>query len=112
MNHPWIADRMHKIDASGIRKVFDLAANMKNPINLSIGQPHFDTPEVIKEAAKHAIDNGKNAYSQTQGIRSLIDKIQTSVNCGVPASRPQGVYHQRDQRGVDAGSGVPGESGR
>ncbi len=67
MSHPWIADRMHKIDASGIRKVFDLAANMKNPINLSIGQPHFDTPDVIKEAAKRAIDSGRNAYSQTQG---------------------------------------------
>lgn len=71
---------MHKIDASGIRKVFDLAANMKNPINLSIGQPHFDTPEVIKEAAKRAIDSGRNAYSQTQGIVSLIHKIQQSVD--------------------------------
>ncbi len=76
MNHPWIADRLHQIDASGIRKVFDLAANMKNPINLSIGQPHFDTPEVIKEAAKRAIDQGRNACSKTQGIRPLIDKIQ------------------------------------
>jgi Zn-dependent alcohol dehydrogenase len=47
---PWIADRMQRIDASGIRKVFDLAATMKDPINLSIGQPHFDTPEPIKQA--------------------------------------------------------------
>ena len=50
MSEEWISDRMHLIDASGIRKVFDLAANMKNPINLSIGQPHFDTPDVIKDA--------------------------------------------------------------
>jgi aspartate aminotransferase len=79
MSDRWIADRMHKIDASGIRKVFDLAATMKNPINLSIGQPHFDTPEPIKAAAKKAIDAGRNAYSQTQGIRPLLEKIQTSV---------------------------------
>ncbi len=76
MNHPWIADHLHQIDASGIRKVFDLAANMQNPINLSIGQSHFDTPEVIKAAAQRAIDQGRNAYRQTQGIRPLIDKIQ------------------------------------
>jgi aspartate aminotransferase len=89
MSHPWIADRMHKIDASGIRKVFDLAANMKNPINLSIGQPHFDTPEVIKEAAKRAIDGGRNAYSQTQGILPLINKIQQSV---------EAEYHHADRK--------------
>ena len=50
MSERWIADRMHQIDASGIRKVFDLAATMKDPINLSIGQPHFDTPQPIKDS--------------------------------------------------------------
>ena len=33
---------MRLFDSSGIRKVFDLAARMKDPINLSIGQPDFD----------------------------------------------------------------------
>ena len=42
--HPWIADRTKAFDSSGIRKVFDLAAKMKDPINLSIGQPDFDVP--------------------------------------------------------------------
>jgi len=80
MSERWIADRMHKIDASGIRKVFDLAAQMTDPVNLSIGQPHFDTPQPIKDALKQAVDTGKNAYSQTQGIAPLIQKIQTSVD--------------------------------
>ncbi|MCA9093854.1 MAG: aminotransferase class I/II-fold pyridoxal phosphate-dependent enzyme [Planctomycetaceae bacterium] len=80
MSERWIADRMHKIDASGIRKVFDLAAQMTDPVNLSIGQPHFDTPQPIKDALKQAVDAGKNAYSQTQGIAPLIQKIQTSVD--------------------------------
>lgn len=76
----WVADRMHQIDASGIRKVFDLAAKMKDPINLSIGQPHFDTPEPIKQALFAAVNNGKNAYSQTQGIAPLLAKLQTQVD--------------------------------
>jgi aspartate aminotransferase len=79
MSQRWIADRMHKIDASGIRKVFDLAATMKQPINLSIGQPHFDTPVPVKLALKQAIDAGKNVYSQTQGIKPLLELIQESV---------------------------------
>jgi aspartate aminotransferase len=79
MSQRWIADRMHKIDASGIRKVFDLASKMKDPVNLSIGQPHFDTPEPIKEALKQAVDVGKNAYSVTQGIPELREKIDAAV---------------------------------
>ncbi|MBX3440396.1 MAG: aminotransferase class I/II-fold pyridoxal phosphate-dependent enzyme, partial [Planctomycetaceae bacterium] len=80
MSSRWIADRMHQIDASGIRKVFDLAANMKDPINLSIGQPHFDTPEPIKRAFHEAVDAGHNAYSQTQGIRPLLDTLQADID--------------------------------
>lgn len=80
MSDRWIADRMHLIDASGIRKVFDLAAKMKDPINLSIGQPHFDTPTPIKDALFAAVNAGKNAYSQTQGIAPLLVKLQTNVD--------------------------------
>lgn len=79
MSQRWIADRMHKIDASGIRKVFDLASKMKDPVNLSIGQPHFDTPDAIKDALKQAVDTGKNAYSVTQGIPELREKIDAAV---------------------------------
>lgn len=79
MSERWISDRLHRIDASGIRKVFDLAAQMKDPINLSIGQPHFDTPQPVKDALERAVEEGKNAYSQTQGISPLLSKIQDSV---------------------------------
>ena len=84
MTHPWIADRMHKIDASGIRKVFDLAAKLKNPINLSIGQPHFDTPEPVKRALCDAVNAGKNVYSQTQGIAPLREALQRRVAAEFP----------------------------
>lgn len=68
-----LADRMNLIDASGIRKVFDLAANMKDPINLSIGQPDFDIAEPVKQAAIDAIQAGRNGYTVTQGIEPLRD---------------------------------------
>lgn len=70
-----IARRMAKIDASGIRKVFALAEKIKNPINLSIGQPDFDTPEKIKKEAIAAINQGFNKYTPTQGILALREAI-------------------------------------
>lgn len=80
MSEQWISDRLRNIDASGIRKVFDLAASMENPINLSIGQPHFDTPQSVKDALCQAVQDGHNAYSQTQGIRPLVSTIQQQVD--------------------------------
>jgi aspartate aminotransferase/aminotransferase len=76
----WIASRMRSIDASGIRKVFELARSLKDPVNLSIGLPHFDVPEPIKAAAKAAIDRGANTYTVTQGIPELRDKIQADLH--------------------------------
>ncbi|HLN28781.1 MAG TPA: aminotransferase class I/II-fold pyridoxal phosphate-dependent enzyme [Gemmataceae bacterium] len=75
MHDHWIAERMRHIESSGIRKVFELARSLKNPINLSIGQPDFDVPEPIKAAAHAAIDRGDNAYTVTQGIPELRGKI-------------------------------------
>src|SRR3954471_16822401 len=71
----WIAERMSHIESSGIRKVFELARSLKDPVNLSIGQPHFDVPDPVKAAAKDAIDQGRNAYTVTQGIPELRAKI-------------------------------------
>lgn len=76
----WIADRTLAFDSSGIRKVFDLAAQLKNPINLSIGQPDFDVPQPIRDACKQAIDEGKNSYSPSQGIAELREQISATVN--------------------------------
>ena len=80
MNDAWIADRMKHIDASGIRKAFDMSKSMKDPINLSIGLPDFDVPEPVKAAAIEAIEAGHNAYTVTQGIPELRTKIQAAVD--------------------------------
>jgi aspartate aminotransferase/aminotransferase len=76
----WIADRMRHIELSGIRKVFELARSLKDPVNLSIGQPDFDVPEPVKAAAHAAIDRGANGYTVTQGIPELRAKIQAAVH--------------------------------
>src|SRR5947209_18197991 len=80
VNDAWIADRMRHIDASGIRKAFDMAKSMKDPINLSIGLPDFDVAGPVKAAAIEAIEGGFNAYTVTQGIPELRGKIQAAVD--------------------------------
>lgn len=70
-----ISKRMDRIDSSGIRKVFNLASELENPINLSIGQPDFDVPDEIKQEAIRAIKAGFNKYTQTQGVLELREKV-------------------------------------
>lgn len=79
MAHPWIADRALAFDSSGIRKVFELAAKMADPINLSIGQPDFDVPAGAREAAAAAMQSRRNAYTLTQGIAPLRERLQQQV---------------------------------
>ncbi|GAC1448758.1 MAG: aminotransferase class I/II-fold pyridoxal phosphate-dependent enzyme [Isosphaeraceae bacterium] len=80
MNDAWIADRMSRIEASGIRRAFDMARSMNNPINLSIGIPDFDVADPVKAAATDAMQRGCNAYTLTQGIPELRGKIQAAVD--------------------------------
>lgn len=68
------------VDASGIRKVFDLAAKLEDPINLSIGLPDFDVPEEVKAAAIDAIRQGHNRYTQTQGILPLLTRLREDLD--------------------------------
>src|SRR5215203_4422507 len=81
----WIAKRMSGIEASGIRKIFELGRGLKDPVNLSIGQPHFDVPEPIKRTAKDAIDRGENGYTVTQGIPELRSKLAADVRGRLPS---------------------------
>src|ERR1700759_4624978 len=76
----FISKRAHGVDASGIRKVFDLAAKMKDPINFSIGLPDFDVPEAAKTVAIEAIRGGHNRYTQTQGIAPLRERLRKELS--------------------------------
>jgi aspartate aminotransferase/aminotransferase len=94
----WLATRLSGFDSSGIRRIFDLAAHLTDPINLSIGQPDFDVPESVKSAAIEAIRAGRNGYSQTQGIAPLRDALAAQIKA----------RHSSDDRAVLVTSGTSG----
>ncbi len=63
------------MNISEIRKVFELAQKLNNPIDLSIGKPDFAVPKEIKEEAQKAIENDFNDYSLTVGVLELRKKV-------------------------------------
>ncbi len=62
------------------QKSQELKASGKDVINFSVGEPDFDTPDHIKNAAKHAIDNGSTKYTPVAGIdklkQAIVEKFQ------------------------------------
>jgi aspartate aminotransferase/aminotransferase len=75
----FLSKRSRSVDASGIRKVFDLAAKLENPINFSIGQPDYDVPASVRQAAIDAIQDRKNGYTVTQGIAPLRERVAAEL---------------------------------
>ena len=69
--------RVKLINLSGIRKMFELVG--EDSINLGLGEPDFDTPHHIKEAAKTALDDGFTHYTVNKGIIELRDAISTKL---------------------------------
>jgi aspartate/methionine/tyrosine aminotransferase len=66
-----IAKRSHEVEWSGIRVMFALADEIPGVVNLGIGQPDFDTPEFIRDAAKKALDEGYTRYPPAKGFEDL-----------------------------------------
>jgi len=67
------AERVKDIEISGIRRLFEAAG--PDSINLGLGQPDFDTPQHIKDAAIKAIQEGKTGYTGNNGIPELRSAI-------------------------------------
>lgn len=70
-----ISELAKKYPASGIRKMFDLAADYDNVIALTLGEPNFNTPEYIKEAAKKALDDNYTHYAPNAGLPVLREAV-------------------------------------
>lgn len=70
-----ISNRALNYPPSGIRKMFDLAAQYPDAIKLTVGEPNFDTPEYIKAAAKKALDEGQTHYAPNAGIPELREAV-------------------------------------
>ncbi|MEG2684891.1 MAG: aminotransferase class I/II-fold pyridoxal phosphate-dependent enzyme [Erysipelotrichaceae bacterium] len=71
----YLSDTAKEIKPSGIRKFFDLATQMKDVVSLGVGEPDFDTPWSIREAAIYSIQSGKTFYTANKGLPQLREEI-------------------------------------
>ena len=63
------------IKPSGIRKFFDIAAEMDDVITLGVGEPDFTTPWHIREAGIYSLETGKTFYTANRGLAPLCSEI-------------------------------------
>ena len=84
-NHlPSLSRIARDLPPSGIRKFFDIAAQMQDVISLSVGEPDFATPWAVREAAIYSLERGQTAYTSNYGIlelRKLIAKQIGRASC-------------------------------
>ncbi|MBI4567003.1 MAG: pyridoxal phosphate-dependent aminotransferase [Planctomycetes bacterium] len=87
---PRISERAQRIQASGIRAIFDRGQRIPGAIDLAIGQPHYDIPEPVRAAAHAAIDAGCGKYSSTQGYDDLLRLVSHHLceRHGLPPDEP------------------------
>jgi len=90
------SERVTGIDLSGIRKIFEAAG--PGSINLGLGQPDFDTPQHIKDAAIKAIQEGKTGYTTNNGLPELRAAISRKFK------NENGIKYHPDQLLVTAGA--------
>ena len=70
MRNP-LSERITDIPFSGIRKFFDIAAEMKDVISLGVGEPDFDTPWHIRDEGIYSLEKGRTAYTSNAGLKEL-----------------------------------------
>ncbi len=71
----YLSARIASLETSPIRKLIDLVGRMPDVLRLHAGEPDFDTPLCIREAAKDALDDGFTHYAHTAGLRELREAI-------------------------------------
>ena len=70
MRNP-LSKTITQIEPSGIRKFFDIVAEMKDAISLGVGEPDFDTPWHIREEGIYALEKGRTFYTSNAGLMEL-----------------------------------------
>lgn len=68
-----------EIQPSGIRKFFDIVAEMKDAISLGVGEPDFDTPWHIREEGIYSLERGRTFYTSNSGLRELREEVSAYV---------------------------------
>lgn len=75
-----IAPTVRSIPPSGIRRFFDIAAEMKGVISLGVGEPDFITPWHIRESCIYGLNRGYTAYTSNAGLLELREEIAKSLH--------------------------------
>lgn len=69
------ASNVRNIKPSGIRKFFDIAAQVKGVLSLSIGEPDFAAPDKVLEAMKNSLRRKETSYTANSGILELREEV-------------------------------------
>ena len=75
LKNKFIAERIHKVKPSGIRRFFGIAAKMPDVISLGIGEPDFSTPQPIFQAGFDSVMRGVTNYTANSGLLELREKL-------------------------------------
>jgi len=80
-----ISERLHRIERSSMREAFSVAQRNPDVINLGIGEPDFQPPIHVMNAAKQALDSGKTHYPPSAGIPELCEALAKKAkhDCGL-----------------------------
>ncbi|CCO08390.1 aminotransferase class I/II-fold pyridoxal phosphate-dependent enzyme [Desulforamulus hydrothermalis] len=71
----YINPAVQNMPPSGIRRFFDLAAEMEGVISLGVGEPDFATPWHIRESCIYSLHRGRTSYTSNQGLPELREEI-------------------------------------
>lgn len=86
MRNP-LAKKVVDIKPSGIRKFFDIAAEMEDVISLGVGEPDFDTPWHVRDEGIYSLEKGKTFYTSNSGLLELREEINNYMK------RSQGISY-------------------
>ncbi|MEG1779469.1 MAG: aminotransferase class I/II-fold pyridoxal phosphate-dependent enzyme, partial [Oscillospiraceae bacterium] len=75
-----LSSKATAIKPSGIRKFFDIAAEMDDVISLGVGEPDFKTPWLVRQAAIESLQKGKTWYTANAGMKELRVEIAKYLN--------------------------------
>ena len=75
----FLNERVRAMPPSGIRRFFDMLAEMKDVISLTIGEPDFTTPEPITRAAIESLEAGETHYTANGGMLELRELIAANL---------------------------------
>jgi len=67
----YINKTVAKIPPSGIRRFFELAAEMEEVVSLGVGEPDFVTPWHIRDEGIYSLEKGKTHYTSNAGLKEL-----------------------------------------